>query len=68
MHIAGIDIADEWPSLYLATTPKRYAVPEVRPVTVNCVVVTSPEFKKALEDNHVVLVRWRDLQKLALQP
>jgi len=30
--------------------------------------VTSPEFKKALEDNHVVLVRWRDLQKLALQP
>jgi len=31
-------------------------------------VVTSPEFKKALEDNHVVLVRWRDLQKLALQP
>src|SRR6266550_2667600 len=31
-------------------------------------VVTSPEFKKALEDNHVVLVRWRELQKLALQP
>ena len=28
-------------------------------------VVTSPEFKKALEDNHVVLVRWRDLQTLA---
>ena len=31
-------------------------------------VVTSPEFKKALEDNHVVLVRWKDLQKLANQP
>ena len=28
-------------------------------------VVTSPEFKKALEDNHVVLVRWKDLQALA---
>lgn len=28
-------------------------------------VVTSPEFKKALKDNHVVLVTWRELQKLA---
>jgi predicted glycoside hydrolase/deacetylase ChbG (UPF0249 family) len=27
-------------------------------------VVTSPEFKKALQDNHVILVKWRDLQKL----
>ena len=27
-------------------------------------VVTSAEFKKALADNHVVLVRWRDLGKL----
>ena len=27
-------------------------------------VVTSPEFKKELEDNHVVLVHWRDLKKL----
>lgn len=26
--------------------------------------VTSPEFKKMLEENHIVLVRWRDLQKL----
>jgi predicted glycoside hydrolase/deacetylase ChbG (UPF0249 family) len=26
--------------------------------------VTSPEFKKALQDNHVVLVKWKDLQKL----
>ena len=31
-------------------------------------VVTSPEFKKALADNHVVVVRWRDLQKLAYTP
>ncbi len=27
-------------------------------------VVTSAEFKKALQDNHVVLVKWEDLQKL----
>ncbi len=27
-------------------------------------LVTSPEFKKLLEENHVVLVKWRDLQKL----
>jgi len=26
--------------------------------------VTSSEFKKALEENHIVLVRWRDLEKL----
>ena len=26
--------------------------------------VTSPEFKKALEDNHVILVQWKDLKKL----
>ncbi len=26
--------------------------------------VTSPEFKKVLEDNHIVLVRWSDLKKL----
>jgi predicted glycoside hydrolase/deacetylase ChbG (UPF0249 family) len=26
--------------------------------------VTSPEFKKILEENHIVLVKWRDLQKL----
>ena len=31
-------------------------------------VVTSSEFKKALQDNHIILVRWRDLQKLAVQP
>ena len=31
-------------------------------------LVNSPEFKKALQDNHVVLVRWRDLQKLVQQP
>lgn len=27
-------------------------------------VITSPEFKNALEANHVVLVHWRDLKKL----
>lgn len=25
--------------------------------------VTSPEFRKAIEDNHIILVHWRDLQK-----
>ncbi|GAC1634186.1 MAG: carbohydrate deacetylase [Candidatus Acidiferrum sp.] len=27
-------------------------------------VVSSPELKKAMEDNHIVLIRWKDLQKL----
>jgi chitin disaccharide deacetylase len=27
-------------------------------------VVTSPEFKKVMEENHVVLVHWRELKKL----
>jgi len=27
-------------------------------------VVNSPEFKKALQDNHIILVKYRDLQKL----
>ena len=31
-------------------------------------VVTSPEFKKALKDNHVILVTWKELGKLAQQP
>ena len=31
-------------------------------------VVNSAEFKKALQDNHVILVKWRDLQKLVQQP
>ena len=31
-------------------------------------VVTSPEFKKALQDNHVILVTWKELGKLAQQP
>ena len=26
--------------------------------------VTSPEFKKAIEDNHVILIGWKDLKKL----
>lgn len=31
-------------------------------------VVTSPEFKKALQDNHIILVTWKELQKLTQQP
>jgi len=27
-------------------------------------VVTSPDFKKLLEDNHVILIKWKDLKKL----
>jgi len=27
-------------------------------------IVTSPEFKRAIEENHVILVKWKDLQKL----
>ena len=27
-------------------------------------VVTSPEFKRALADNHVILIKWKDLKKL----
>lgn len=27
-------------------------------------VITSPEFKKALKDNHVILIHWKDLKKL----
>ena len=27
-------------------------------------VVNSPEFKQALKDNHIVVLKWRDLQKL----
>ena len=27
-------------------------------------VVTSPEFKQALEANHVILIRWKDIKKL----
>ncbi len=31
-------------------------------------VLTSAEFKKALQDNHVILVTWKQLQKLAQLP
>jgi predicted glycoside hydrolase/deacetylase ChbG (UPF0249 family) len=31
-------------------------------------VMFSPEFKKALKDNHVILVTWRELGKLLQQP
>jgi hypothetical protein len=27
-------------------------------------VVSSPEFKKALQDNHIILIQWNDLKKL----
>ena len=26
--------------------------------------VTSPEFKQALQENHVILIHWKDLKKL----
>lgn len=31
-------------------------------------VVTSPEFRKALQDHHIILVTWKQLQKLTQQP
>ena len=31
-------------------------------------VVNSPEFKKALQDNHVIVVTWKELGKLAQLP
>jgi predicted glycoside hydrolase/deacetylase ChbG (UPF0249 family) len=31
-------------------------------------VVTSAEFKKALADHHIILVGWRDIQRLAVHP
>jgi predicted glycoside hydrolase/deacetylase ChbG (UPF0249 family) len=30
-------------------------------------VMNSPEFRKALQDNHIIVVKWRDLGKLAQQ-
>jgi len=30
-------------------------------------IVSSPEFKQALRDNHIILVHWRDLQKVLNQ-
>lgn len=27
-------------------------------------VITSPEFKKVIEDNHVILIQWKDIKKL----
>jgi hypothetical protein len=29
--------------------------------------ITSPDLNKALEDNHVILIRWNDLKKLQNQ-
>ena len=30
--------------------------------------MTSPEFKKVLAENHIILVSWRDLKKIELSP
>jgi hypothetical protein len=27
-------------------------------------VITSPEFKKSLDENHIILIKWKDLKKL----
>jgi hypothetical protein len=29
-------------------------------------VITSPEFKKLLQDNHIILIHWKDLKKLMM--
>jgi predicted glycoside hydrolase/deacetylase ChbG (UPF0249 family) len=31
-------------------------------------VLTSPEFRKALEENHIVLLSWQDLGRLLPKP
>ena len=31
-------------------------------------IVSDPDFKRALVDNQVVVIRWRDLQKLVNEP
>lgn len=31
-------------------------------------VLVGPEIKKALQDNHIVLIKWKDLQKLVREP
>ncbi len=31
-------------------------------------LVTSPDFKKAIHDNKIILIKWKDLQKLVNQP
>ena len=73
-------IADLKPGLTEMIVHLGYDDAELRAVTVNHEpygsawrqrdydVVMSPEFKKALQDNKVILVTWRDLQKLVQQP
>ena len=46
MHVAGVDIADRWPSLYTATTLKSYEVPELSDATTYCVAVTRDGFTR----------------------
>ena len=72
-------IANLKPGLTQILVHLGYDDAELRAVTVNYDgwgsawrqrdydVVNSPEFKKALKDNKVILIKWRDLQKL-VQP
>ena len=72
-------IANLKPGLTEMIVHLGYDDAELRAVTVNhdswgsawrqrdYEVVNSPEFKKALQDNKVILIKWRDLQKL-VQP
>ena len=72
-------IANLKPGLTQILVHLGYDDAELRAVTVNhdpwgsawrqrdYDVVNSPEFKKALQDNKVILIKWRDLQKL-VQP
>jgi predicted glycoside hydrolase/deacetylase ChbG (UPF0249 family) len=69
-------IANLKPGLTEMIVHLGYDDAELRAVTVNhdpwgsawrqrdTDVVNSPEFKKALQDNKVILIKWRDLQKL----
>jgi predicted glycoside hydrolase/deacetylase ChbG (UPF0249 family) len=73
-------IADLKPGLTELLVHLGYDDSELQAVTVNHEpfgslwrqkdydVVNSPEFKKALKDNRVILVTWKELQKLAQQP
>jgi predicted glycoside hydrolase/deacetylase ChbG (UPF0249 family) len=72
-------IANLKPGLTEMIVHLGYDDAELRAVTVNhdpwgsawrqrdYAVVNSPEFKKALQDNKIILIKWRDLQKL-VQP
>ena len=69
-------IRDLKPGLTEIIVHLGYDDAELRAVTVDYVeygaawrqrdydVVTSPDFKKLLQDNHVILINWKDLKKL----